>query len=60
MCYIQELTIALSNALKMSLMTEIELYNHVSSEEFEIVRLSKRERRQEILKYIRVGIFIFT
>lgn len=58
MCHIQELTMAMNNALKMSLMTEIELYNHVSSEEFEIVRLNKRERRREILKFIRVRIFI--
>lgn len=49
---------ALNNALKISLMTEIELYNHVNNEEFEIVRLNKCERRREILKFIRVRKFI--
>jgi len=49
---------ALNNALKISLMTEIELYNHVNNEEFEIVRLNKRDRRREILKFIRVRKFI--
>lgn len=53
MCHIQELTMALNNALKISLRTEIELYNHVSNEEFEIIRLNKRERRREILKFIK-------
>ncbi|XP_050459393.1 ionotropic receptor 93a-like [Cataglyphis hispanica] len=53
MCHIQELIVALVNALKLSLMTEIELYNHVSDEEFEIVRLTKRERHREIVKYIK-------
>lgn len=57
MCHIQELIVALVNALKLSLMTEIELYNHVSDEEFEIVRLNKRERRREIVKHIKVRIF---
>lgn len=57
MCHIQELIVALANALKLSLMTEIELYNHVSDEEFEIVRLNKRERHREILKHIKVRIF---
>lgn len=58
MCHIQELIVALVNALKLSLMTEIELYNHVSDEEFEIVRLTKRERHREIVKYIKVRIFM--
>ncbi|XP_072742853.1 ionotropic receptor 93a isoform X1 [Anoplolepis gracilipes] len=53
MCYVQELITALSNALQLSLMTEIELYNHVTNEEFEIIRLNKRERRREILKLIK-------
>ncbi|KMQ91986.1 glutamate receptor delta-2 subunit, partial [Lasius niger] len=53
MCHIKELVAALANALKLSLMTEIELYSHVSDEEFEIIRLSKRERRREILKLIK-------
>lgn len=57
MCHIKELVAALANALKLSLMTEIELYSHVSDEEFEIIRLSKRERRREILKLIKVRIF---
>ncbi|XP_029164005.1 ionotropic receptor 93a-like [Nylanderia fulva] len=53
MCRIHELIMALGNALKLSLMTEIELYSHVSDEEFQIIRLSKRERRREILKLIK-------
>lgn len=57
MCHIQELITALGNALKLSLMTEIELYSHLSDEEFEIIRLSKRQRHQEILKFIKVRIF---
>jgi len=47
----------LANALKMSLMTEIELYSHMTDEEFELIRLNKQERRQEILKSIKVRIF---
>ncbi|EZA54910.1 ObirIr93a [Ooceraea biroi] len=54
MCHITELVIALSDALKLSLMIEIELYNRVSYEEFELLRLNKAERRQEILKNIRI------
>lgn len=38
-------------------MTEIELYSHMTDEEFELVRLNKLERRQEILKNIKVRIF---
>lgn len=57
LCHVQELATALANALKLSLMIEIELYNRVSEEEFEFIRLSKRERRQEILKNIRVCTF---
>ncbi|XP_011686860.1 PREDICTED: glutamate receptor ionotropic, delta-2-like [Wasmannia auropunctata] len=53
-CHIQELVAALGNALKISLMTEIELYSHMSDEEFELVRLNKFERRREILKNIKI------
>ncbi|XP_018374481.1 PREDICTED: uncharacterized protein LOC108768527 [Trachymyrmex cornetzi] len=53
-CHIQELVSALANALKMSLMTEIELYSHITDEEFELVRLNKQGRRQEILKSIKI------
>lgn len=56
-CHIQELVATLANALKISLITEIELYSHISDEEFELVRLNKLQRRQEILKNIRVRIF---
>ncbi|XP_014486779.1 PREDICTED: glutamate receptor ionotropic, delta-2-like [Dinoponera quadriceps] len=54
MCHVQELVSALANALKLSLMIEIELYNHVSDEEFELIRLNKREKRREILKNIQI------
>nr|XP_012227959.1 PREDICTED: uncharacterized protein LOC105675403 isoform X2 [Linepithema humile] len=54
MCHVQELIAALSNALKLSLMTEMELYNRMSEEEFELIRLNKNERRQEILKNIKI------
>lgn len=57
LCHVQELVAALANAIKLSLIIEIELYNRVSEEEFELVRLSKRERRREILKNIRVRVF---
>ncbi|KAL6263497.1 hypothetical protein P5V15_006288 [Pogonomyrmex californicus] len=53
-CHIQELVGALVNALKLSFMIEIELYSHMSDEEFELVRLNKHEKRQEILKNIRI------
>ncbi|XP_039311074.1 ionotropic receptor 93a-like [Solenopsis invicta] len=53
-CHIQELVAAFVNALKISLMTEIELFSHLSDEEFELVRLNKAERRREILKNIRI------
>ncbi|XP_032665741.1 LOW QUALITY PROTEIN: ionotropic receptor 93a-like [Odontomachus brunneus] len=54
MCHVQELTIALTNAIKLSLMIEIELYNRVNEEEFELIRLSKHERHREILKNIQI------
>lgn len=38
-------------------MTEIELFSHMTDEEFELVRLNKLQRCQEILKNIRVRIF---
>lgn len=38
-------------------MTEIELYSHISDEEFELIRLNKLDRRREILKNMRVRIF---
>lgn len=41
-------------------MTELELYSHMTDEEFELVRLNKLQRRQEILKNIRVRIFDIT
>ncbi|XP_018392556.1 PREDICTED: uncharacterized protein LOC108771698 [Cyphomyrmex costatus] len=53
-CHIQELIMALGNGLKMSLMTEVELYSHMTDEEFELVRLNKQERRQEVLKSIKI------
>ncbi|KYN41871.1 Glutamate receptor delta-2 subunit [Trachymyrmex septentrionalis] len=40
-CHIQKLVSALANALKMSLMTEIELYSHMADEEFELIQLIK-------------------
>lgn len=40
-------------------MTELELYSHMTDEEFELVRLNKVERHQEILKNIRVRILIY-
>lgn len=60
MCHVQELVSALSNALKLSLMIEMELYNRVSEEEFQLIRLNKRERRREILKNIKVCSRVFS
>jgi len=57
MCYVHELIIALSDALKLSLMIEIELFNRVNDEEFKLLRLNKAERCQEILESIKVCIF---
>jgi len=57
MCYVHELITALSDALKLSLMIEIELFNRVSDEEFKLLRLNKAERHQELLKSIKVCIF---
>lgn len=37
-------------------MVEMELYSHMNDEEFELIRLTKKERRQEILKNIHVCI----
>ncbi|XP_077271963.1 LOW QUALITY PROTEIN: ionotropic receptor 93a [Temnothorax americanus] len=53
-CYIQELVAALANALRLSLLTEIELHSHMTDEEFELIRLNKLEKRQEILKNIKI------
>jgi len=57
MYYIHELIIALFDALKLSLMIEIELFNRVNDEEFKLLRLNKAERCQELLKNIKVCIF---
>lgn len=57
MCHVQEIVTAVINALKLSLMIEIELYNRVSEDEFQHIRLKKHERRREILKDVRVCIF---
>ncbi|XP_020296775.1 ionotropic receptor 93a-like [Pseudomyrmex gracilis] len=54
LCHVQELVTALAKALNSSLRTEIELYNHVLNEEFELIRFDKRERQQELLKNIRI------
>ena len=54
-CHIKELVSALTICLENSLMTERELYELVTEEEFEIVRLSKAERKNEIIKGIKVN-----
>ncbi|XP_076678250.1 ionotropic receptor 93a-like [Andrena cerasifolii] len=52
-CYVKELIQALAGALEYSLMNEIELLKRVGDEDYEIVRMFKRERRRQILKNIR-------
>ncbi|CAK9824580.1 Ionotropic receptor 93a [Anthophora retusa] len=49
MCYIKELIEALSKVLEHSLINEIDLLRRAGKEEFDLVRLTKRERRKEIL-----------
>ena len=48
---------ALSWALEASLQSEIDLYSKVTDEEFEVLRLVKRERVKEVVRYANVGIF---
>lgn len=55
MCYVKELIQALTRALKYSLMNEIELLKRAGDEDYETVRMFKRERRRQILKNIRVS-----
>ncbi|OXU22666.1 hypothetical protein TSAR_016242 [Trichomalopsis sarcophagae] len=52
MCHVKELVRALAISLENSLLNELELYDRVTEEEFEVVRLSKAERKQEIVKSV--------
>ncbi|KAG7190375.1 hypothetical protein KM043_006484 [Ampulex compressa] len=56
-CYIGKAIKAVAKAFEHSLLTEIELYGRVNSEEFDIIRLTKSERRREILKNSKVNLF---
>lgn len=53
-CHVKEIIKALAKSLEDSLETENELYQTVTEEEFEVVRLSKAERKRELLKNIMV------
>ena len=57
MCHVKELMKALAISLENSLTRELELYDRVTEEEFEIVRQSKSERRKEILTDMSVSSF---
>ncbi|XP_011501036.1 PREDICTED: glutamate receptor ionotropic, delta-1, partial [Ceratosolen solmsi marchali] len=50
MCHIKEMMKALAISLENSLLTELELYDRVTEEEFEVVRLSKTDRKKEIIR----------
>ncbi|XP_076651173.1 ionotropic receptor 93a [Halictus rubicundus] len=52
--YIKRLVRAVARALEGSVKTEIELLKRIGDEDFEIVRLTKRERRHEVLKNVRI------
>lgn len=54
MCYLKELSEALVNAVEYSLTNEIELFKRLEEENFDVIRLTKRERQKEILKNIKV------
>ncbi|XP_020712212.2 ionotropic receptor 93a [Athalia rosae] len=56
-CYIRELTRALAVSLEGSLIKEIELWKHVTEEEFESIRFTKRERRREVLDNMKRELF---
>ncbi|XP_015433115.1 PREDICTED: uncharacterized protein LOC107189154 [Dufourea novaeangliae] len=52
--YVKELVGALARALEYSVRNEIELVKRIGDENFEIVRLTKHERRHEMLKNIKM------
>ncbi|KAK9295911.1 hypothetical protein QLX08_009886 [Tetragonisca angustula] len=54
MCYVQELIQALAKALEYSLENEINLFKRIEEENFQMIRLTKRERRTELLKNVRI------
>ncbi|XP_023248636.1 ionotropic receptor 93a [Copidosoma floridanum] len=49
-CHVKEMIRALAKSLENSLMSEQELYDRVTEEEFEVVRLTKAERKVEIIR----------
>ncbi|CAB0040639.1 unnamed protein product [Trichogramma brassicae] len=51
-CHLSELVRALALSLEQSLHAELELYERVTEEEFEVVRLSKAERQREIISNV--------
>lgn len=51
----EKLIQALAKALEYSLTNEIDLFKSMEEEKFEMIRLTKRERRAELLKNIRVS-----
>nr|QHN69192.1 ionotropic receptor 11 [Sirex nitobei] len=50
MCHVREVMRAVAVALENSLLNEIELYDEMTDEEFEVTRLTKYERHQEIIQ----------
>ncbi|KAK1122819.1 hypothetical protein K0M31_009261 [Melipona bicolor] len=54
MCYVQELIQALAKALEYSLKNEINLFKRFEEENFQMIRLTKHERRTELLKNVRI------
>nr|XP_031847480.1 ionotropic receptor 93a-like [Nomia melanderi] len=52
--YVGKLITALARALEYTLKIEIELLKKIGDEDFEVTRLTKRERRLEILRNVRI------
>ncbi|KOC62658.1 Glutamate receptor delta-2 subunit [Habropoda laboriosa] len=53
-CYIKEFIQALLKALQYSMINEIDLLRKVGYEDFDLIKLTKRERRREILNNITI------
>lgn len=61
LCHIQELLKILISGLETNIFEELELSQHVSEEEWETIKPTKRDRRESIISYIKVkSPFAFT
>lgn len=55
MCHFEETFKILVEALSRTIKKEAAIYGQISDEEWEAIRLTKRERRDGMLDVIRVG-----